>query len=123
MNEHVPPFDSTGESTPGATDASATVAANPVAVNSSATAAVDAGLVIREVMNRLGTPNSLYRVTATEVYDKHFRVNVYCQRPTDDAFRPVVMTDSFFVAFGEDGISSQPPIQHRYGPVAATTAV
>jgi hypothetical protein len=33
------------------------------------------------------------------------------------------MTDSFFVAFGEDGISSQPPIQHRYGPVAATTAV
>ncbi len=95
----------------------------PVAARSLATTTVDAGLVIREVMNRLGTPNSLYRVTATEVYDKHFRVNVYCQRPTDDAFRPVVMTDSFFVAFGEDGLSSQPPIQHRYGPHAATTAV
>jgi hypothetical protein len=86
-----------------------------------ATATVDTGLIIREVLNRLGTPNSLYRVTATKVYDKHFRVNVYCQRPTDDAFRPVVMTDSFFVELGDNGLTSQPPIQHRYGQ--ATVAV
>ena len=84
----------------------------------------EADRVIREVMDRLGTPASLYRVTATEVYDNHFRVNVYCQRPTEDAFRPVVMTDSFFVELGDAGLTSQPPIKHRYGPAApAATAV
>lgn len=108
MTDHIADVDSTEQSPASA----------PVA-----TATVDAGVVIREVMNRLGTPNSLYRVTATEVYDKHFRVNVYCQRPTEDAFRPVVMTDSFFVELGEAGLTSQPPIQHRYGPSAATAAV
>jgi hypothetical protein len=70
--------------------------------------------VIREVLKRLGTPRSLYRVTAMNVWKNHFRVNVYCQSHTGEALTPVVMTDSFFVDVVGEDIVAQPPIQLRY---------
>jgi hypothetical protein len=81
--------------------------------------------VIREVLKRLGTPRSLYRVTAMNVWKNHFRVNVYCQSHTGEALTPVVMTDSFFVDVVGEEIVAQPPIQPRYRgvPVSPTAAV
>lgn len=71
--------------------------------------------IIDEVLRRLGTPRALYRVTATNLWNNHYRVNVYCQGDSSRAIRPVVMTDSFFVDVTDDGIVADPPIVHRYG--------
>lgn len=81
----------------------------------------DRQFVIDEVLRQLGTPETLFRVTASNVWANHYRVNVYCTLDRDRAVKPVVMTDSFFVDLTDDGIVTVPPIVRRYGsnPAAA----
>ncbi len=99
---------------------------NPIAVESEMQTTSSQDFVIQEVLRQLGTPRALYRVTATNLWKNHYRVNVYCQPHTGDAaLQPVIMTDSFFVDVVDDQIVAQPPIQLRYRsePVSRTNAV
>ena len=70
--------------------------------------------VIEKVLDQLGTPSNLTRVSAVRVWDNHYRVNVYCADETDRAVTTHTITESFFVTMADGGIVSSPRITRKY---------
>lgn len=66
------------------------------------------------VLRELGTPKNLYRVDCKEVWQNHFRVNVYCTVETGIRLDKVLITDSFFLSFGDQGFKASPAIEKKY---------
>lgn len=74
----------------------------------------DAPFIVKEVLRQLGRPQNLVRIEAKRTWGNHYRVNLYCAKETDQAVRPVSITDSYFVTITEDGMVSEPPIIRKY---------
>lgn len=71
--------------------------------------------VIDNVLDQLGRPANLLRVSANELWDRHYRVNVYCKfESSERTISDYSITDSFFVTVTDEGINSSPAIEQRY---------
>jgi hypothetical protein len=71
-----------------------------------------AAALCRFVINLLGRPRDLFRVSAVRLWENQFRVNVQ----TGADITSVRIAHSFFVAADEDGnvVASVPPIARAY---------
>ena len=70
--------------------------------------------IVREVLERLGRPEALYRVDAKRMWGNQYRVNVYCVQAEDQPVKGVRISDSFFVTMSDEGLVSQPTITRKY---------
>lgn len=70
--------------------------------------------IVKEVLERLGRPEALYRVDAKRMWGNQYRVNVYCVQEADRPVQGVRISDSFFVTMSDEGLISQPTISRKY---------
>lgn len=68
------------------------------------------------VLENIGRPDDLARVDVFQLYDNHYRVNVYREVRTAQ----IKMFESFYIVMTPDGIVSSPPMRKRYHDVELT---
>lgn len=71
----------------------------------------------QEVLQQLGTPAKLWKVTATHIPNTiDYRVNVWIEREVENALAPEkFISDSFFVSWdGGKVVASNPTIERKY---------
>ena len=69
-----------------------------------------------KILNRLGTPNNLHNVTAKNVFDNKWRVNIWVLDPSDGdtVARTYSVAHSFFCELTEGGtLRTEPKIKKR----------
>ena len=75
--------------------------------------------VKEQVLQKLGTPENLFQITAGNMWDKRWRVNVWCSQKFQGEVSIVVIQSidySYFIHTSEDGtiIKSSPEIEKEY---------
>ena len=81
-------------------------------------------IVKQQVLEQLGKPVNFVKITAWNVYEDRFRVNVWNTKNPGSIFSRPQIVDSFFIRANEEGImSSSPVIEKKYESVTPTAKV
>jgi len=70
------------------------------------------GVIIGQLVQALGRPTALYRVEVRQLWDNHYRANVF----VGDTVTSTRIAHSFFLRADEDGniVASVPDISRKY---------
>jgi len=69
-----------------------------------------------KVLKRLGKPDKLFKVEVKHLWDRNYRINVWCYRGTEGSFaKSYRVSDSFFGKLSENGVlKTNPKIEKKY---------